>query len=205
MKIWSSHLLDNLSNCLMNLKNLQKKSEVMGSNPVESPEFFRFTRQLLKLSSKCEDHIFIWWSLMLSSYQEKKVAVLNYFACMVWNSYAQTLKYIWIFLCYCASLSVRKSLPQLTSPTTLRLNLLQTRRWTKMARIFRILKIHSKLRKQHVTIIFSSTWSGTKKFFDGCEKKNFRDYMHFKIQWCRRFFSFWTYTASSDHLQNTRT
>ena len=33
----------------------------MGSNPVESPEFFRFTRQLLKLSSKCEDHIFIWF------------------------------------------------------------------------------------------------------------------------------------------------
>ena len=30
----------------------------MGSNPVESPEFFRFMRQLLKLSSKCEDHIF---------------------------------------------------------------------------------------------------------------------------------------------------
>ena len=36
-----------------------KIAEVMGSNPVESPEFFRFTRQLLKLSSKCEDHIFI--------------------------------------------------------------------------------------------------------------------------------------------------
>ena len=33
-------------------------AEVMGSNPVESPEFFRFMRQLLKLSSKCEDHIF---------------------------------------------------------------------------------------------------------------------------------------------------
>ena len=32
---------------------------VMGSNPVESPEFFRFMRQLLKFSSKCEDHIFI--------------------------------------------------------------------------------------------------------------------------------------------------
>ena len=32
----------------------------MGSNPVESPEFFGFIRQLLKLSSKCEDHIFIW-------------------------------------------------------------------------------------------------------------------------------------------------
>ena len=31
----------------------------MGSNPVESPEFFRFMRHLLKLSSKCEDHIFI--------------------------------------------------------------------------------------------------------------------------------------------------
>ena len=27
-------------------------AEVMGSNPVESPEFFRFTRQLLKLSSE---------------------------------------------------------------------------------------------------------------------------------------------------------
>ena len=26
---------------------------------IESPEFFRFMRQLLKLSSKCEDHIFI--------------------------------------------------------------------------------------------------------------------------------------------------
>ena len=36
-----------------------KSNEDMGSNPVESPEFFRFTRQLLKLSSKCEDHIFI--------------------------------------------------------------------------------------------------------------------------------------------------
>ena len=34
-------------------------TEVMGSNPVESPEFFRFMSQLLKLSSKCEDHIFI--------------------------------------------------------------------------------------------------------------------------------------------------
>ena len=33
--------------------------QFMGSNPVESPEFFRFMRQLLKLSSKCEDHIFI--------------------------------------------------------------------------------------------------------------------------------------------------
>ena len=31
----------------------------MGSNPVESPEFFSFMGQLLKLSSKCEDHVFI--------------------------------------------------------------------------------------------------------------------------------------------------
>jgi len=29
-------------------------AEVMVSNPVESPEFFRFMRPLLKLSSKCE-------------------------------------------------------------------------------------------------------------------------------------------------------
>ena len=81
VKIWSSHLLDNLSNCLMNLKNSGDSTgfepmtsampvqcsnqlsyevtqfswlehctgiaEVMGSNPVESPEFFRFMRQLL--------------------------------------------------------------------------------------------------------------------------------------------------------------
>ena len=31
---------------------------ILMMNPVESPEFFRFMRQLLKLSSKCEDHIF---------------------------------------------------------------------------------------------------------------------------------------------------
>ena len=55
LKIWSSHLLDNLSNCLEHCTGI---AEVMGSNPVESPEFFRFMRQLLKLSSKCEDHIF---------------------------------------------------------------------------------------------------------------------------------------------------
>ena len=39
----------------------------MGSNPVESPEFFRFMRQLLKLSSKCEDHLhLIPWSVVES-------------------------------------------------------------------------------------------------------------------------------------------
>ena len=37
----------------------KKKKKKKKKNPVESPEFFRFTRQLLKLSSKCEDHIFI--------------------------------------------------------------------------------------------------------------------------------------------------
>ena len=30
----------------------------LGSNPVESPEFLRFMRQLLKLSSKC-DHLLL--------------------------------------------------------------------------------------------------------------------------------------------------
>ena len=37
----------------------------MGSNPVESPEFFRFMRQWLKLSSKCEDHIFILFYMLI--------------------------------------------------------------------------------------------------------------------------------------------
>ena len=149
MKIWSSHLLDNLSNCLMNLKNsgdstgfepmtsampvqcshqlsyevtqwragqfvglmFSRERNVIWKNAgpfsgrcmkgmswknvmilhlwtmqlsltvwlhssvgestapacrghespeFESPEFFRFMKQLLKLSSKCEDHIFIW-------------------------------------------------------------------------------------------------------------------------------------------------
>ena len=87
MKIWSWHLLDNLStwkiqvtqresnpwplrcrySALANwatkshsrLTHLTHRVESTGSNPVESPEFFRFMRQLLKLSSKCEDHIFI--------------------------------------------------------------------------------------------------------------------------------------------------
>ena len=58
MKIWSLHLLDNLSNCPMNLEKLSHEPEKTGSSPVE---FFRFMWQLLKLSSKCEDHIFIWW------------------------------------------------------------------------------------------------------------------------------------------------
>ena len=53
--------LDISRNCLMNLKNSGVSTqrgdsehytgiaEVMGSNPVESPEFFRFMRQLLKI------------------------------------------------------------------------------------------------------------------------------------------------------------
>ena len=72
MKIWSSHLLDNLSNCLMNLKNsgdstgfepmtsaMPVQCSGLWSHTVKS-EHCRFMRQLLKLSSKCEDHIFIW-------------------------------------------------------------------------------------------------------------------------------------------------
>ena len=43
---------------LISVEHCTGIAEVMGSNPVESPEFFRFMRQLLKLSSKCEDHIF---------------------------------------------------------------------------------------------------------------------------------------------------
>ena len=31
---------------------------ILTLTPVKSPEFFRFMRQLLKLSIKCEDHIF---------------------------------------------------------------------------------------------------------------------------------------------------
>ena len=49
----------------------------MGSNPVESPEFFRFMRQLLKLSSKCEDHIFTWFQtphLISPFFQRKKTS-----------------------------------------------------------------------------------------------------------------------------------
>ena len=42
----------------------------MGSNPVESPEFFRFMRQLLKLSSKCEDHIFSWYIYIYQCFKE---------------------------------------------------------------------------------------------------------------------------------------
>ena len=51
----------------------------MGSNPVESPEFFRFMRQLLKLSSKCEDHVFIW---MYCLYEMK---VTDWLLCLAKN------------------------------------------------------------------------------------------------------------------------
>ena len=50
MEIFLSYDIPWLEHCI---------AEVMGSNPVESPEFFRFMKQLLKLSSKCEDRIFI--------------------------------------------------------------------------------------------------------------------------------------------------
>ena len=44
---------------LSGLNIINGKSNNYVLYPVESPEFFRFMRQLLKLSSKCEDHIFI--------------------------------------------------------------------------------------------------------------------------------------------------
>ena len=46
-------------------KQLSHEPEKFNSNPIESPEFFRFMRQLLKLSSKCEDHIFICFGLLV--------------------------------------------------------------------------------------------------------------------------------------------
>ena len=110
MKIWSSHFLNNLSNCLMNLKNsgdstgfepMTSAMPVQCSNQLsyevtqwragqfvglmfsrernvvwkkcymkcgvlKSNEDMILTlagqfKQLLKLSSKCEDHIFIWF------------------------------------------------------------------------------------------------------------------------------------------------
>ena len=54
----------------------------MGSNPVESPEFFRFIRQLLKLSSKCEDHVFSWFKHRTSyntSFTEPSIAEVLFF------------------------------------------------------------------------------------------------------------------------------
>ena len=58
-----------LSNCLMDLKN---SGDSTGFEPMTSAmpvqysnqlgyEFFRSMRQLLKLSSKCEDHIFFFF------------------------------------------------------------------------------------------------------------------------------------------------
>ena len=59
MKIWSSHLLDNFKQLSHDCTGI---AEVMGSNPVESPENFSGSwDNCLKLSSKCEDHIFIWF------------------------------------------------------------------------------------------------------------------------------------------------
>ena len=48
-----------LAGQLKQLSHEPEKCDSMGFEPIKSPEFFRFMRQLLKLSSKCEDHIFI--------------------------------------------------------------------------------------------------------------------------------------------------
>ena len=41
------------------LSHEPEKFSLLSGEPEPEPEFFRFMRQLLKLSSKCEDHIFI--------------------------------------------------------------------------------------------------------------------------------------------------
>ena len=71
----------------------------MGLNPVESPEFFRFTRQLHKLSNKCEDHIFIWYMHFVFSskrcWQKKLQGVI--FTKGKNNSCCQTfVDFVWI-------------------------------------------------------------------------------------------------------------
>ena len=81
MKIWSSHLLDNLSNCLMNLKNsvdstgfepMTSAMPVQCSNQLSyevtqwrAGQFvgLMFSRErsvIWKKCYKCEDHVFIW-------------------------------------------------------------------------------------------------------------------------------------------------
>ena len=62
VKIWSSHLLDNISNCLLNLKN---SGDSTGFKPMTSAMPVQCSNQLRdmilaltrQLSSKCEDHI----------------------------------------------------------------------------------------------------------------------------------------------------
>ena len=60
------------------------------SNPwVESPEFFRFMRQLLKLSSKCEDHIFIGYRCL---YVNIEISCIWYKCGLKWRSKSAFLK-----------------------------------------------------------------------------------------------------------------
>jgi len=63
------------------------------------------------------------------------------------------------------SLSVSRT-SEMASPVGVidqtRPNLLKTRRWTKMARILRTLKIRRKSSKNRTTLIFSSMWSAAK-------------------------------------------
>ena len=58
--------------------------------------------------------------------------------------------------------------------------LLETRRWTTVARILRILKIHRKSRKNRSTIIFSPMWLEQKGPFWRLRKKNW-DQGHLKV------------------------
>ena len=77
MKIWSSHLLDNLSNCLMNLKN---SGDSTGFKPMTSAEFFRFMRQLLRLRSmywQFKNYLYIVTSGFFSHNKVEKICVLS--------------------------------------------------------------------------------------------------------------------------------
>lgn len=69
-----------------------------------------------------------------------------------------------------ATLCVRKLLPQLMSQTSFWLSLRQTRQWTKVAHIFRILKIH---RKFNIQLLFFHHHDQEGKNFLMTAKKDF--------------------------------
>ena len=63
MKIWSSHLLDNLSNCLMNLKNSGDSTEfepMTSAMPVQCSNQLSYESHTVESRSICWAHVFPW-------------------------------------------------------------------------------------------------------------------------------------------------
>ena len=83
MKIWSSHLLDNLSNCLMNLKNSGDSTgfeRMTSAMPVQCSNQLSYEVTRLRAGQFCWAHVFPWKEFNLISV--KAIKGLCWLSCL---------------------------------------------------------------------------------------------------------------------------